>query len=79
MPGGSSLTSRQFLERMHMRPMPADRFASQALAGIARNRAIIVVPRSGLGLWYLQRVSPAAVRAVGGLLARRIVRDLDRG
>lgn len=78
-PGGSSLTSRQFLERMKMRPMPADRFASQALRGIARNRAIVVVPRSGLGLWYLQRLAPAAVRGVGGLLARRIVRDLDRG
>lgn len=78
-PGGSSLTSRQFLERMKMRPMPADRFASQALHGIARNQAIVVVPRSGLGLWYLQRLSPAAVRGVGGLLARRIVRDLDRG
>lgn len=78
-PARSSLTSRQFLDRMHMRPMAADRFADQALHGIARNRAIVVVPRSGLGLWYLQRISPAAVRAVGALIARRIVRDLDRG
>lgn len=78
-PPGSALTSRQFLDRMHMRPMPVERFAEQALHGIARNRAIVVVPRSGLGLWYLQRISPAAVRAVGGLFARRIVRDLERG
>jgi NAD(P)-dependent dehydrogenase (short-subunit alcohol dehydrogenase family) len=78
-PAGSSLTSRQFLDRMRMRPMPVDRFAAQALRGVARNRAIVVVPRSGLGLWYLQRASPAAVRAVGALLARRIVSDLARG
>lgn len=74
-PSGT-LTSRQFLERMRMRPMAVDRFAEQALRGMEHDRAIVVVPRSGHALWYLQRASPAAVRAVGGLLARRIVRDL---
>lgn len=73
-----TLTSRQFLERMRMRPMDVDAFATQALRGIERNRAIVVVPRSGLALWYLHRASPAAARAIGGLLARRIVRGLDR-
>lgn len=72
-----SLTSRQFLEMMRMRPMPADRFAEQALRGIERNRAIVIVPRSGRGLWYLQRVSPAAVRGVGGLLVRRVLRRMS--
>lgn len=74
-PGGT-LTSRQFLEMMRMRPMPADRFAEQALRGIARNKAIVIVPRSGKGLWYLQRLSPAAMRGVGRLLVRRIERTL---
>ncbi len=71
-----TLTSRQFLEMMRMRPMPAERFAEQALRGIERNRAIVIVPRSGQGLWYLQRISPAAVRGVGSLLVRRVLRRL---
>jgi NAD(P)-dependent dehydrogenase (short-subunit alcohol dehydrogenase family) len=71
-----TLTSRQFLDMMRMRPMAADRFAIQAMRGIDRNRAIVIVPRTGRGLWYLQRTSPAAVRAVGRVLARRIVRAL---
>jgi NAD(P)-dependent dehydrogenase (short-subunit alcohol dehydrogenase family) len=74
-PAGT-LTSRQFLDMMRMRPMPAERFADQAMRGIARNRAIVIVPRSGRGLWYLQRASPGAVRAVGRLLARRVLRAL---
>lgn len=73
-----TLTSRQFLDMMHMRPMSADRFADQALRGIERNKAIVIVPRSGQGLWYLQRLSPAAVRGIGGLLVRRIERTLSR-
>lgn len=74
-----TLTSRQFLELMRMRPMAADRFAEQALRGIERNRAIVIVPRSGRGLWYLQRASPAAVRGVGSLLARRVLRRVQSG
>ncbi len=74
-----TLTSRQFLEMMHMRPMAADRFAEQALGGIARNRAIVVVPRSSKGLWYLQRMSPRSVEAVGGLLVRRVLRRMAQG
>jgi hypothetical protein len=61
---------------MRMRPMPAERFADQAMRGIARNRAIVIVPRIGRGLWYLQRASPGAVRGVGRLLARRVLRRL---
>ncbi|MGQ0830178.1 MAG: SDR family NAD(P)-dependent oxidoreductase [Microthrixaceae bacterium] len=72
-PNGT-LTSRQFLDMMRMRPMPVDRFAVQALRGIARNQAIVIVPRSGRGLWYLQRASPAAVRGIGGMLVRRVLR-----
>lgn len=75
-PPAGTLTSRQFLDMMRMRPMPADRFAAQAMRGIERNRAIVIVPRSGRGLWYLQRASPGAVRLVGRLLARRILRNL---
>ncbi len=74
-----TLTSRQFLDMMRMRPMPADRFAAQALRGIQRNKAIVIVPRSGKGLWYLQRLSPGAVSAVGSLLVRRIERVLPPG
>lgn len=75
-PPAGTLTSRQFLDMMRMRPMPAGHFAAQAMRGIERNRAIVIVPRSGRVLWYLQRASPGAVRVVGRLLARRIVRNL---
>jgi NAD(P)-dependent dehydrogenase (short-subunit alcohol dehydrogenase family) len=77
-PAGT-LTSRQFLDLLRMRPMPVDRFAAQALRGIERNQAIVIVPRSGRGLWYLQRLSPAAVRGIGRALVRRIERTLPPG
>lgn len=73
-----TLTPRQFLERLHLRPMNVDRFAAQALRGIARNRAVVIVPRSGRGLWYLQRAAPGAVRGIGGVVARKVVRDMER-
>ena len=74
-PAGT-LRPRQFLEKVHQRPMPVDRFARQALRGIERNRAIVIVPRSGHGLWWLQRISPPAFGRLAGILARRVVRDL---
>jgi hypothetical protein len=45
---------------------------------VARNRSIIVVPRSAKALWYLQRLSPSAVERVSRGLTRRVERKLIR-
>ena len=70
MPAGT-LTGRQFVQRIGARPMDATEFAPRALHGVARNQAIIVVPRSGKALWYLHRVSPALSERVGRFIVRR--------
>ena len=67
------LTARQYLRVMHQRPMAAERFARQASRGVARNRAVIVVPRSVKAAWYLHRLSPSAWERVSRLAARRIL------
>ena len=41
-----------------MRPMPPDRFARQAINGVARNRPIIIAPTSWKLYWLLNRISP---------------------
>jgi NAD(P)-dependent dehydrogenase (short-subunit alcohol dehydrogenase family) len=41
------------------RPVPADRFAAEALRAVARNRAIIVIPSRWKIFWWLNRLSPA--------------------
>ncbi len=41
-----------------LRPIEPAQFAEQALRGVLRNQAIIVVPRWWKALWYLERVSP---------------------
>lgn len=72
------VSARQYLTALGQRAMPADDFARQALRLVARNRAIIVVPRSATAFWYLQRLSPAAVGQVSRTLARRVERTLIR-
>lgn len=48
------------------RPMPPETFARKALAGVAKNRAIIIAPWWWRLFWWLDRLSPSA----GILLAR---------
>jgi NAD(P)-dependent dehydrogenase (short-subunit alcohol dehydrogenase family) len=59
---------REFQDRLwrRLRPMDPDRFAVQALAGVAADREIIVVPARWKLLWWLDRLSPA----LGSCLAR---------
>jgi hypothetical protein len=40
------------------RPMPAERFAGQALAAVARDRAIIIIPSWWRVVSWLDRLSP---------------------
>jgi NAD(P)-dependent dehydrogenase (short-subunit alcohol dehydrogenase family) len=41
------------------RPMEADVFAEKALRAVARGKAIIVIPRWWIALWYIDRLSPS--------------------
>jgi NAD(P)-dependent dehydrogenase (short-subunit alcohol dehydrogenase family) len=72
------VTARAYLERLHQRPMRADRFARDALREVARNRALIVLPRSTKLLWYAQRLSPALVERFDRSVAGTVMRDLVR-
>ena len=54
----------------------ADRVAALALRGIARNRSIILAPRSAGSLWYVQRLSPALVGWITEQMARRVIAGL---
>jgi NAD(P)-dependent dehydrogenase (short-subunit alcohol dehydrogenase family) len=42
-----------------LRPMDVDVFAKKALAAVARDEAIIVLPQWWKAFWYIDRVSPA--------------------
>ena len=75
-PPGTLTAWREFLEHFHLAPMDVDRFAEQALRGVARNRPLIVVPQNAKALWYLQRISPSAMQWVSGVMARRIIDGL---
>ena len=72
------VTARQFLEVLHQKPMEPDAFARGALRGVARNKAIIVVPREAAALWYLFRLSPRATEAVATRIARTAAKRLVR-
>jgi NAD(P)-dependent dehydrogenase (short-subunit alcohol dehydrogenase family) len=72
----ATVTAREYLAALKQKPTAADRFARGALRQVARNRAIIVVPRRAKSLWYLQRTSPALMGVVAGALARKVQRDL---
>ena len=45
--------------REKLRPITPEAFAERSLKAVARNQAIIVVPRWWKALWYLERLSPA--------------------
>lgn len=70
------VTARAYLSLLGQKPMAADRFATAALEGVARNRAIITVGASARTLWYLHRLSPAVVDRITTSLARRVDREL---
>lgn len=75
---GPTVTARRYLEVLGQQPISLERFVAGVLPGLRRGRALIVVPRGTRALWRLHRLSPAAVQAVLGHLARRIDRQLLR-
>jgi NAD(P)-dependent dehydrogenase (short-subunit alcohol dehydrogenase family) len=72
------VTARAYLAKMRQKPIAADACARAALKGVARNKAIIVVPPSAKSLWYLQRLSPAVVGRISRTMAARVIKDLVR-
>jgi NAD(P)-dependent dehydrogenase (short-subunit alcohol dehydrogenase family) len=56
------------------RPIAPGRFARAALAAVARNGAVIVIPRRWRLVWWLYRLCPLAVFAI----ARRHYREVRR-
>lgn len=75
-PRGVALTGRAYLEAMGMKPMSADRFATAALRGIARNRAVIVAPAAIRAGWMAGRLSPSMMGLVNRVGARRVRRAM---
>jgi NAD(P)-dependent dehydrogenase (short-subunit alcohol dehydrogenase family) len=71
------LSDEKMLEMWAMlRPMDVDVFARKALRAIARNEAIIVLPRWWKAFWYIERVSPEVSMRVWGALLGRLRHDI---
>lgn len=54
-----------------LRPIEPGQFAEQALRGVLRNQAIIVVPRWWKALWYLERLSPTLSMRTAAVALKR--------
>jgi NAD(P)-dependent dehydrogenase (short-subunit alcohol dehydrogenase family) len=71
------LSDEKMLEMWAMlRPMDVDVFARKALRAIARDEAIIVLPRWWKAFWYIERVSPEVSMRVWGALLGRLRHDI---
>lgn len=60
-----NVEDKDFFKKLPARWMDADKAAVEMLKGVARNRAIIVVPSRARLLWWLFRLSPALVGSIG--------------
>jgi hypothetical protein len=59
-----------------LHPMDVDVFAKKALAAVAHDEAIIVLPRWWKAFWYAERLSPALSRTLWGALLGRMRKDI---
>jgi len=75
-PSTQALTGREYLTLLGQKPVPAKGLAGKALAQVARNKAVIMVPAAAKLPWYLNRWSPALGRAISNAAARRVQRRL---
>jgi NAD(P)-dependent dehydrogenase (short-subunit alcohol dehydrogenase family) len=71
-----TMTGREYMATVGLKPIPAPQFARAALRGVERNKGVIVAPASAKAVWYLQRLAPGLVDMVGRRTARRINREL---
>jgi short-subunit dehydrogenase len=78
LPRGASrtVTAREYLAVVHQKPVPAERFARLALAAVAANHGVVVVPRSARTLWYLHRLSPRLALRATAVVAKQVDRRL---
>ena len=67
-------SARRLLTTMIGKPYPATALADDVLAGVVRNRAIIVTPRHARIPWRVYRLSPALLIENGPRLVRRALR-----
>lgn len=74
----SALTGREYLTTAGLSPISADHLAAAALAGVAKNRAIVVAPASARLGWTLSRLSPRAIEMVGRRTVRRVRAQMGR-
>lgn len=58
---------RRFLTNLAGPPYPVEKFAKEALAGIARNKAVIVIPGRARMAWRLGRMFPGLVEKMSGI------------
>lgn len=70
-------TMREMLRRQGTRLYPADRLATDVLRGIARNRAVIVSPRSVQALWWMWRLAPPLGLKLAVDLTRQARRTIE--
>ncbi|HSJ43518.1 MAG TPA: SDR family oxidoreductase [Euzebyales bacterium] len=70
-------TMREMLRRQRTRLYPADRLAADVLRGIARNRAVIVSPRSVQALWWMWRLAPPLGLKLAVDLTRQARRTIE--
>jgi len=75
---GSALTGRAYLETAGLSPIPAGRLAARALRGVARNKAIIVIPRTLKAGWILTRLSPTTMDAAARFTGRRVRSEMAK-
>jgi len=73
---GSGEPGRDLLGRLPGKPYPPDALAADILAGVARNRALVVAPASARAVWRAYRASPAVVLGVAATASPRILRRL---
>lgn len=61
-----------------MRPMDVTRFAEQAIAHIARNRDLIILPRSWKIAHWMDRLTPSIMDRVAVRVSRHARNEYDR-
>jgi len=74
-----NVSDKDFFKKLPGKWMDANPAARKMLRGVARNRAIIVVPSSARFAWWLYRISPGLVASIGrqGVKAFRKYRNKD--
>lgn len=61
-----------------LRPMDPQRFAAGALDQLARNRAIVILPRWWRAVFWLNRLSPTLFDAIAARAYRQMRQELER-